>query len=69
MHGHQDDGDFMFHRKGLVWLTDELVYGYIVGPMGAYYTTVRYTKQGMEYEVLLESDEFVLIEGDDIDEY
>lgn len=45
-----------------VWLDDEKVFGTIVGGMGAYYTNIRYVKGGMEYEVLMENDEFTLLE-------
>ena len=46
----------------VVWVTDEHVFGEMVGGMGAFYTTVRYIKGGMEYEVLMENDEFTLLE-------
>lgn len=48
--------------KGLVWIVDERVFGRIVGPMGAYYSNVVYTKDGIDYEVLMENDEFQLVE-------
>lgn len=46
----------------VVWLTEERCFGVIVGSLGAYYTNVRYTRGGMEYEVLVENDEFILVE-------
>lgn len=46
----------------IVWVADEHVFGEMVGGMGAYYTTVRYVKGGMEYEILMENDEFTLLE-------
>lgn len=61
----------MSNREGsnsrLVWIPDEDnprigIIGEIVGALGAHYTTVRYTLGGNEYEVLLESDEFELME-------
>lgn len=45
-----------------VWVNDEHVFGEMVGGMGAYYTIVRYVKSGMEYEILMENDEFTLLE-------
>lgn len=60
----------MSNREGnsrLVWLDDERCFGTIVGSMGAYYTMVAYIKGGIEYEVLIENDEFTLLE--DLNEY
>lgn len=51
----------------VVWLDDEQVYGEIVGGLGAFFTTIKYTKGGMEFEVLMENDEFTLLE--DLIEY
>lgn len=39
----------------------------MVGAMGAFFTNVRYTMGGMEYDVLMENDEFILLE--DLNEY
>lgn len=49
-------------RSRVVWLDDEHCFGRIVGALGAYYTNIRYIKGGMEYEVLMENDEFTLLE-------
>ena len=57
----------MSNREGLVWLTEERCYGFIVGPQDAYYTLIRYTNMGVEYEVLVENDEFEILE--DLNEY
>lgn len=46
----------------VVWLVDERVFGEIVGGLRAFYTNIRYVKGGMEYEVLMENDEFILLE-------
>lgn len=51
----------------VVWLPDEDVFGEIIGPLGAFFTNIRYIKGGMEYEMLMESNEFILLE--DINEY
>lgn len=45
-----------------VWVTDERVFGEIAGGMGAFYTNVKYVKGGIEYEVLMENDEFTLLD-------
>lgn len=52
----------MLHTENLVWLPVEQTYGFIVGPMGAYYSTIRYNSGGMEFEVLMENNEFELRE-------
>lgn len=46
----------------VVWVDDEKVFGTIVGSLGAYYTIIRYIKGGIEHEVLMENDEFTLLE-------
>lgn len=53
---------------GLVWLFEERTYGYVVGGIGAYYTTVWYLLGGIEYEVLMENDDFELVEDLIVDE-
>lgn len=56
----------MSNREGsdnrVVWLPAEQVFGQIIGALGAYFTTIRYIKGAIEYEVLMESDEFTLLE-------
>lgn len=51
----------------VVWLTDERVFGRIEGALGAFFTTIAYNKGGIEYEALMENDEFELME--DLIEY
>lgn len=51
----------------IVWVDDEQVYGEVVGGLGAFFTTIRYTKGGLEFEVLMENDDFTLLE--DLIEY
>ncbi len=58
----------MRNRERLVWLIDEQVEGHIVGSMGAFFTMIAYHRGGMDYEVLVENDDFELIEGDVIDD-
>lgn len=45
-----------------VWLTEERTFGTMVSGMGAYYTLVNFIKRGIEYEILMENDEFILLE-------
>lgn len=52
----------MSYREGVtIYLTEERVFGQMV-KMGAYYSTVNFTKGGIEYEVMVENDEFVFLE-------
>lgn len=44
-----------------VWVIEEGVRAQVVS-MGAYVTTVRYTVNGIDYEVMLENDEFYVME-------
>ncbi len=50
----------------IVWIPDEDNprighMGEIVGSMGAFYTTIRYESGGIEFEVLMENEEFQLL--------
>lgn len=51
----------------VVWLPLENCFGRIVGPLGTYFTLVSFTKFGIEYELLMETEEFTLLE--DLIEY
>lgn len=44
-----------------VWIIEERTYGILLHH-GAYYSMVRYTRGGIDYEVLIENDEFELWE-------
>lgn len=60
----------MCNREGVdreVWVFDPGCVGVIVGPMGAYYTTINYIYGGVEFEVLMENEEFELIEDDEFE--
>jgi len=58
----------MSNREGrVIFLTEERVLGELV-TMGAYYSTVKYVKGQMEYEVMVENNEFVFLE-DMVNEY
>lgn len=52
----------MYYPESLVWIPEEQAWGHIVGPMGAYYSHVIYEKDGIEREILMENDEFILVE-------
>jgi len=45
----------------IVYIHDEKVYG-TVDKLGAFASTVKYQKEGIEYEVLLENDEFAIVD-------
>lgn len=43
----------------LVWLIDEQVWGRATMGLGAFYTMVAYTFNGIDYEVWVENEDFV----------
>lgn len=45
----------------IVYITDEEVYG-TVDNLGAFASTVKYQKDGVGYEVLLENNEFLIMD-------
>lgn len=49
-----------------VWLTDERTFAELIR-LGAYFSTVRYTRGGIDYEVLIDNDEFEYKEASDVD--
>lgn len=57
----------MTNDEVLVWLTEERVFGVVSGSIGAHYTQIKYTKGGIEYDVLVENDEYKTME--DFNEY
>lgn len=44
-----------------VYLPEERTFGIIVGPIGAYYTRIKYTYQGIEYDALVENDDYIML--------
>ena len=46
----------------IVYYYDEQVYG-TVEQIGAYASVIKYNKDGIDYEELIENDEFVVIEN------
>ena len=46
---------------GLVWMTEERVFGEIAGPVGAFFTPIRYTYRGIDYEIEVENDDFIIL--------
>jgi len=62
----------MRNREVIVWLPVEQTYGYLV-ELGAFFSTVKYTKDGVDFEILMENNEFefledTLVEYDDDDD-
>lgn len=54
-------------RNEIVWLTEERTYGELLS-LGAHYSMVRYTRGGIDYEVLVSNDEFdIKYDGEDDD--
>lgn len=50
-----------YDRVTIVYIHDENVYG-TVEKMGAFASKVKYQKDGIEYVVLIENDEFAIVE-------
>jgi hypothetical protein len=50
----------------LVFLTDERIVAQLI-ELGAYASRVRYTRMGIEYEVVVTNDEFEYIEREEDD--
>ena len=50
-----------YDRVTIVYIHDENVYG-TVEKMGAYASEVKYQKDGVEYIILIENDEFAIVE-------
>jgi hypothetical protein len=47
----------------VVWLTEERTFGYIIGGVGAYFTTIRYPgPNDALYEEEIENSEWVYVE-------
>ena len=45
----------------VVYIPEEKVYG-TVDQLGAFASVVKYTKEGIDHEVLLENDEFAIVD-------
>jgi hypothetical protein len=41
----------------IVWLTEERTFGILVA-MGAFYSRIKYTREGMDYEIDVSNDEW-----------
>lgn len=50
-----------YDRVTIVYIHDENVYG-TVEKMGAFASEVKYQKDGVEYIILIENDEFAIVE-------
>lgn len=58
----------MYHADRIVWLIEERTFGYLVYE-GAYYSRIRYVWGGIEYDTLVENDEFeIILDYEDEDE-
>lgn len=53
-------------QNEIVWLTEERTFGELI-TLGAYYSLVRYTRGGIDYDVLISNDEFYMGEANDVD--
>lgn len=51
----------------IVWLTEERTFAVLVN-LGAYVSTVRYTHGGIDYEVIIDNDDFEYWKDDSGDE-
>ena len=50
----------------IVWLTEERTHGYLIN-LGAYFSLIRYTKKGIDYEVFVDNNDFEYIDGENSD--
>ena len=50
----------------IVWLTEERTFAELIS-LSAHFAKVRYTRGGIDHEVLILHDEFKYIEGEDAD--
>lgn len=75
MPGDSEDWVSLWYREdltdspGLVWLKVERTFGIIAGPINAFHTLIRYTYQGIDYEVEVENDEFDILNPLEKDDY
>jgi hypothetical protein len=58
----REDNEFFIKPNPIVYLQDERVYGIIVS-YGAYASKVRYMKNGIYYEVIVENED-IITDGD-----
>ena len=58
----------MYHANRIVWLIEERTFGYLIN-QGAYYSRVRFVYQDIEYDTLVENDDFeIILDYEDEDE-
>lgn len=50
-------------KTEIVWLIEERYFAELIS-LGAYFSLVRYTRGGIEYEVLVNNDEFTFFGGE-----
>lgn len=58
---HKDKDEMPKVVYQVVWLFDEEVHGLVVNE-GAYYSTIKFKKDGFEHEELFANDDFVVVE-------
>lgn len=58
----------MSNREELVFVIDEGVMGVLTQGLGAYASMVWFFKDGLEFEIMLENDEFTLLGEGPIDD-
>ena len=51
----------MSREPEIIWLTEERTFAVLIS-MGAYYSKVRYTREGFDYETYVSNDEFIFWE-------
>ena len=44
-----------------VYLINEKVYGELVEGLGTYFSMVKFTDKGIDYEILMENEDFILL--------
>ena len=57
----------MTRQPEFVWMTDEQVYAEVVS-LGAHVSVVKFTQAGVEYQVVVNNDEFEYFGEQDDDE-
>jgi hypothetical protein len=51
----------MLYRENIVWLPYLRVYGELIS-LGAWYSTIKYVTGGVEFEVFVDNEEFVILD-------
>jgi hypothetical protein len=59
----QPDEDDVWYPSPVVFLQDEGVYAHVVS-YGAYASRVRYVQRGISYEIVVENEDIMDVDGD-----